>query len=481
MKPSDKRSRLTPALCIGVTLATSACGIGVANEVPTSEFTEVAREAPPLPNPPPVENPSDFANVMARLIAEKPMVMERQLSLLELRYDLSNRPSRELRMSRGKPLQVGIRVKLQGTLSWEELGALSAEEIKNRDLFPLGFLRLPHPKQSEGGMIFPKSHIDEVLRQTGRDLTRFDLDFDLPEHFLPEFPSAIFLTTRKDLGDVSKGQLVTTENFFELFNGVIPQKQLDGLRLLVSPFAQQQFNLTDDRRSVRPSLGVSCFDCHANGNTNAGTHLVADMRPQERRFRVDTPTLRGVNIQRLFGSHRALKTVEDFTEFEQIGAYFDNDMDKAIKKGANFLNRTTQVQPMAEFQELLDFPPAPKLDLFGKLKPGLASTEEMRGQDVFYGKGKCASCHLPPYFTDNSMHDLAEERFHEPKVVNGALDDADGPVKTMVLRGLKDTPPYLHDGRLLTIEDTVEYFNLILETKLTRQEKSDLVAFLRQL
>ena len=58
-------------------------------------------------------------------------------------------------------------------------------------------------------MIFPKPLIDETKKQTDRDLTRFDLDFDLPDHLLPEFPAAIFLSTRPDLGDVSKGELVT--------------------------------------------------------------------------------------------------------------------------------------------------------------------------------------------------------------------------------------------------------------------------------
>ena len=38
--------------------------------------------------------------------------------------------------------------------------------------------------------MFPKFHIDEIKKQTARDLTRFDLDFDLPDHFLPEFPRA---------------------------------------------------------------------------------------------------------------------------------------------------------------------------------------------------------------------------------------------------------------------------------------------------
>src|SRR5207244_10230249 len=83
-------------------------------------------------------------------------------------------------------------------------------------------------------------------------------------HFLPEFPPPIYLTTRPDLGDVSQGKLVTLDNFYDLFNGILNPKQLEGLRLLVTPFPQQQFNATEDRRSVRPSRGVVCLDCHAN-------------------------------------------------------------------------------------------------------------------------------------------------------------------------------------------------------------------------
>ncbi len=100
-----------------------------------------------------------------------------------------------------------------------------------------------------------------------------------------------------------------------------------------------------------------------------------------------------MNIQRLFGSQRALKTVEDFTEFEQRAAYFDGDPVIATKKGVNMLERGSQVHFMAEFQELLDFPPAPKLDVFGKLDPAKATPAEMRGQELFFGKGQCASCH----------------------------------------------------------------------------------------
>ena len=445
----------------------------------------VARaQTPPAEKPTsysPVDIKETFASIMARMTAAKPAVMKRQMDLLAQRYDLANRPAPDAKMFRGKAVQDGVRVRPPGGMTWEQLGALEPEQIRDRDAFPAGFKPLPHANHPEGGMIFPRFHIDEVNRQEQRDLTRFDLDFDIPEHFLPEFPPPIFLTTRPDLGDVSQGKLVTIENFYDIFNGILNPKDIEGVRLLVTPFMQQQFNQTEDRRSARPSRGVSCFDCHVNGHTNGAAHLVGDIRPQEFRHRIETPSLRGVNIQRLFGSQRALKTVEDFTEFEQRAAYFDGDQVIAAKKGVNVLERASQVHFMAEFEELLDFPPAPKLGLDGKLEPRKASAQEMRGQALFLGKAQCASCHTPPFYTDNLMHDLKAERFFKPQMINGMMAGADGPIKTFPLRGIKDSPPYLHDGRLLTLDDTVEFFNLILSTRLTEPEKKDLIAFLKTL
>ncbi len=429
----------------------------------------------------PVVITEPFDTIMARMVAAKPELAKKQAELLTTRYDLANRPAKDVTMSRGKPIQEGVRVRLPQGLTWEQLASMAPEQIKQKDVWPAGFYPLPHPNHPEGGMVFPKFHINEIKKQEQRDLTRFDLDYDLPDHFLPESPAAIFLTTRPDLGDVSQGKLVTIENYFELFNGILNPKQLEGLRLLVTPFPQQQFNQTEDRRSEKPSRGVTCFDCHANGHTNAATHLVGDIRPQEFRHRLDTPPLRGVNIQRLFGSQRALKSVEDFTEFEQRAAYFDGDPVIATKKGVNVLERGSQVHFMAEFQEILDFPPAPKLDIYGKLDPKLASESEIRGQEVFFGKAKCAVCHSAPYYTDNLMHNLKAERFFKPKMINGRFASADGPIKTFPLRGIKESPPYLHDGRLLTLEDTVEFFNLIQQLNLSSQEKKDLVDFMRAL
>lgn len=422
-----------------------------------------------------------FAELVQKFQKEKPAFAKRQQDMLAQRYDLANRPVAGVTMANGKAVQGGVRVRLPQGVTWEQLAELSPDDIRNRDLWPTGFYPLPHPHHEEGGMIFPKSTIEETKRQTSRDLTRFDLDFDLPDHMLPEFPAPMFLTTRLDLGDVSKGQLVTTDNYYMLFKDILNTKQLEGLRLLVTPFPQQQFNATDDRRSLHPSLGVSCFDCHVNGHTNSATHTVGDVRPNEHRRRIDTPTLRGVNVQRLFGSQRALKTVEDFTEFEQRGAYFDGDIVLATKKGVNPLERGSQVHAMAEFQELLDFPPAPKLDVLGRLDPAKATESELRGEVIFNGKAKCSTCHIAPYYTDNLMHNLKTERFFKPKMINGRLASVDGPMKTFPLRGIKDSPPYLHDNRLMTLEDAVEFFNLVLGVKLTAEEKQDLTAFLRTL
>lgn len=425
--------------------------------------------------------PSDFDALVKQLEADKPQFAKRQQDLLTARYDLADRPATDAKSSRGKPVQDGVRVRLSQGMTWDQLAAMTPEDVKGRNLWPAGFYPLPHPHHEAGGMIFPKSSIDEIKIQTGRDLTRFDLDFDLPDHMLPDFPPPIFLTTRPDLGDVSQGKLLTLRNFRPLFVGILNRKQMEGLRLLLTPFPQQQFNVTDDRRSLMAHDGVSCFDCHINGHTSAATHTVGDVRPNEHRRRIDTPSLRGVNIQRLFGSQRALKTVEDFTEFEQRAAYFDGDPVRATKKGVNPLERGSQVHFMSEFQEILDFPPAPKLNVFGKLNPAKATEAELRGQELFFGKAQCGVCHPAPYYTDNLMHNLQVERFFNPQMINGRLASADGPIKTFPLRGIKDSPPYLHDDRLMTLDDTVEFFNLVLELKLNAQEKKDLVAFMKAL
>jgi cytochrome c peroxidase len=128
---------------------------------------------------------------------------------------------------------------------------------------------------------------------------------------------------------------------------------------------------------------------------------------------------------------------------------------------------------MGDFNAIIGWPPAPKLDRFGRLIPSKATAAELRGEALFNGKARCNVCHPPPFYIDHQLHDLRVEEFYSGR--------AEGWIKTFSLRGIKDSPPYFHDGRLPTLEDTVEFFNLILQLHLSREEKHDLVAFLRTL
>jgi cytochrome c peroxidase len=409
-----------------------------------------------------------FEEAFKALTDEKPKVTARQRKLLASRYHLEPRLDPEATMSRGKPLAVGPTARLPDGMNWETLARLSAEEVRRKDAFP--YKALPHPVQGGGlgGQVFPPMQIKMFPR-----LERYDVEFDLPEAFLPEFPPAMFLQSRPELGDVSRGEVVSINNYYRLFKDLLTPVQLDGLRLLLTPFPQEEFNPTDDRKTAEPSLGVTCLDCHVNGHTSGQFHINPDARPEQRRLRLDTVSLRGLFNQQIHGSKRSLRSVEDFTEFEQRTAYFNGDEIHAIKKGMNILDRI-QVSHMAQMQNMFDFPPAPKLTVTGHLDPEKATEGERRGEKLFFGKAQCAVCHPAPFYLDNQMHDLHLERFLKGEA-------GDGPIKSFTLRGIKDSPPYLHDGRCLTLEDTVEFFNLVLELKLTKDEKSDLVAFLRQL
>jgi len=406
-----------------------------------------------------------FADTMKRETEARAEVMAAQRKLLESRYELQPKLDPKATMHRGKPLAVGPTARLAQGTDWKGLAKMSPAEIKKQGLFP--YPSLPHPLHANGGQVFPRMQIEMFPR-----LERFDVEFDLPEEFLPEFPPAIFLQSRPELGDVSRGQVVNMNNFRELFQDIMTPVQLEGMRLLLTPLPQEEFNLTDDRKSPQPQQGVACFDCHVNGHTTGQFHLSPDIRPQERRFRLDTTSLRGMFNQQIHGSKRSLRSVEDFTEFEQRTAYFNGDAIRAMKKGFQEIPRS-MVPTMAQAQNMFDFPPAPKLNRLGRLDPSKATDQELAGEKLYFGKAQCAVCHPAPFYLDDKMHDLHLEEF---------LDEpGDGPIKSFTLRGIKESPPYLHDGRCLTLEDTVEFFNLVLGLQLSSAEKTELVAFLRVL
>src|SRR2546426_7034467 len=160
-----RRHRRAVGLALGLVIAGMVAGAramqgpgaGTANP-PVSSYISV--------------NEEDFRTVFARMRAAKAEVEKRQRELLASRYDLSDRSAAGVSMSRGKAIQDGVRVKLPAGVTWDALAKLTPDEVRDKGAFPAGFMPLPHPNHPEGGMVFPAFQINEVKRQTGRDLTQ---------------------------------------------------------------------------------------------------------------------------------------------------------------------------------------------------------------------------------------------------------------------------------------------------------------------
>ncbi|MBK8504952.1 MAG: cytochrome C [Saprospiraceae bacterium] len=393
--------------------------------------------------------------------AQKPKLMADVRDYMRSRFDLTPVAIPGQFMSGGrKPIMKGPVAKLTPKInSYEDLAKLGPESIKRRDLFP--YKPLAHPLQSTAHMVFPdawnKSHPEHI---------RIDVDHDYPDEYLPEFPAPMFLTTHKELGDVTDGKEVTFGNYYEIFDGLLTPEQMEGLKELLRPTPTTWFNQTTHRVTVEPSAGVSCFSCHVNGHTNGAFELAPDSRPHLARLRVGTPSMRGnYNLMQL-SSKRSIRSMDHFAEIEE---YFDGDPGMMQHIGPR-AHQKVVANRMGDFNAILDFPPAPKLDPLSKLNPAKATEQELKGEALFWGKAKCSSCHYGPAFVDDSSYDLQVERFYKGR--------PEGPIKNFPLRGIKDSPPYLHDDRLPTLDDAVEFFNLILELKLNKEEKQALTAYL---
>jgi hypothetical protein len=130
----------------------------------------------------PVDIKETFASIMARMRQAKPEVEKRHANLLNERYDLGNRPAQGVTMSRGKPVQEGVRAKLPAGMTWENLAAMSPDEIRDKNVFP-GFYPLPHQPSRAAC----SSAVRDRGDQEAEGLTTLRLDFDLPDHFCPSF------------------------------------------------------------------------------------------------------------------------------------------------------------------------------------------------------------------------------------------------------------------------------------------------------
>src|SRR5579871_6325478 len=230
----DENDMSSPLTRIGVTAgATAAVAVLV---------TAASSLAAPTPNKAAPSGSPEFVKEMQRLERARPALSKKATELLAARYELSGKTDPTARMSGGrKAIPVGPTARLAPGVTWESLAAMAPTEIEKRKVFP--YLPLPHPLEPEGGgMVFPPSQL-----KTHPELDRVDVAFDIPDAYLPEFPPPLFLTTHPELGDVSRGQEITIDNYYPVLKDILTPLQLDGVRLLVTPFPQQQFNQTEDR------------------------------------------------------------------------------------------------------------------------------------------------------------------------------------------------------------------------------------------
>ncbi|WP_336491652.1 cytochrome-c peroxidase [Methylobacterium nigriterrae] len=148
---------------------------------------------------------------------------------------------------------------------------------------------------------------------------------------------------------------------------------------------------------------------------------------------------------------------------------------------------------LATFERLIVSGPAP-FDRWIAGDAGAIDAAARRGFDLFNGKAHCAACHSGWSFTDGSFHDIgtaAGEDIGRGRFFpnSPALRYA---FKTPGLRAVAVRAPYMHDGSVATLEAVIDLYDRggidrpsrsadIRPLGLSRDEKSDLVAFLRSL
>jgi len=339
-------------------------------------------------------------------------------------------------MFRGKPLQEGCAQAARG-VTWQSLAAMSPTR-SGEGRFPRRLQPLPH-RPPEAAWWFPKS---TSMRSSARKgaTCRASISISTCRTTSSRIPAGDLLTTRKDAGTTSPGKLVTIITLRAVQRDPEPEGPR-GLRLLVTPFRSSQFNQTEDRRSEVASRGVTCFDCQVNGHTMAlPTRSAISGRsefPSSHRHAEPARCEHPAQLR----SQRALSSVEDFTNSSSRG-YFDGDHSSPPRRGSTSWSAAAR-SLHGELQKLLDFPPpqAARGDA-SSIRPGRPSRAARK--EVFFARA-VRDVHLPPHYTDNTMHDLHTERFFKQELVDGG-DGRRRPIKTFPLRASRSRRPTCTTG-----------------------------------
>jgi cytochrome c peroxidase len=149
---------------------------------------------------------------------------------------------------------------------------------------------------------------------------------------------------------------------------------------------------------------------------------------------------------------------------------------------------------IASFERTLVTPDS-RFDRYLSGDKSALTEQEKRGLILFIGKASCSACHNGNNLADSKFHVLGSTPNQKEDVGRYAVskDEKDrGAFKTPTLRNVELTAPYTHNGVLKSLDEVIEFYNegggearnksdLILKLELTKQEKADLIAFLKSL
>ena len=156
------------------------------------------------------------------------------------------------------------------------------------------------------------------------------MDFDLPDAFMPEFPPAIFLQNRPELGDVSRGEVVSINNFYALFKDLLTPVQLMACAYSSPRCRRKSLMRPMTARVLPPAWGLPAWTAMSTAIRRLSSISIRMTARRSGGCGSIPPACGGV--QQIHGSKRSLRSVEDFTEFEQRTAYFNGDPIHAMKK-----------------------------------------------------------------------------------------------------------------------------------------------------
>jgi len=279
--------------------------------------------------------------------------------------------------------------------------------------------------------------------------------------------SGIVASTSNSAQQLAEVQTVSNEK--------LPPLVLEGKRIF--------YNARDPRMSQDGYL--SCASCHVNGEHDGRTWDFTDRGEGLR----NTPPLlgrRGTGQGRVHWSAN-FDEIQDFEHdirnaFGGDGFMFDADFNTGTRNqplGDPKVGISYELDALAAYLSSLDkVRPSPYRNPDGSL-----TFDALAGKTLFQ-QLNCQSCHVGNDFTDSpsgALHDVGTLKPSSGQRLGQPLTRLDTPT----LRGLWETPPYLHDGSAATLMDVLAVANPNdlhgFTSSLSQTEKQQLAAYLSQL